>query len=373
MKQYIITLMLLLTLVLGSCGNSKNNVQSVDKVNFEYASGLKIEKFDGYTVVTVADPWKEGHILQNYVLVPRDSVMPSDLPEGTVVRVPLQHALVYSSVHVGEIGEITGSYKSIAGVCDSEYFTIKEICDGVKNGTIADCGSSMSPSMESIINLSPDAIILSPFENGGYGQLSTIGCPIIEMADYMESTPLGRAEWMKFLGLLYGAEEKSNEVFSDVIKEYVSLCELVKNESNKPTVITESVNNGVWFVPGGKSYMANLLNDAGAKYVFSDDSSNGSLQLSFEQVFDKAQTADYWLIKTFGITLTHAELQKQYALNVKMKAFADGHIFACDTQSTTLFADFPFHPEKLLKEYISIFHPDKLKDYHRVYYKEVTD
>jgi iron complex transport system substrate-binding protein len=187
----------------------------------------------------------------------------------------------------------------------------------------------------------------------------------------MEATPLGRAEWVKFMGLLYGQYNKADSIYSAVTMAYDSLKNMAANVHERPTVISEMVTDGVWFMPGGGSYMARVFADAGANYVWADDNSTGSLQLDFATVYDRARDADFWLIKTFGRDLTLAQLESDYALHARMKAFASGGVYSCNTGATSLFEDFPFHPEMLLKEYVKIFHGNLLPDYELKYYKSV--
>ncbi|MDD2962004.1 MAG: ABC transporter substrate-binding protein [Muribaculaceae bacterium] len=360
-------------LLLPSCGNkSKNDNQSNCDSILQYAKGLQIIESDNYTQVTINNPWKKGAILQNYILIDRNSPSPKNIPEGTIIKVPLTKVLVYSSVHASAIREICGNYNSIAGICDAQYFNIADISSRLANKSITDCGSSMSPSLEKIINLQPDAIILSPFQNAGYGALTSTGIPIIECADYMENSPLGRAEWIKLFGLLYGKTNIADSIFNATAHEYISLKESISIDEKRPKIITENVINGTWYVPGGDSYMANLIDDAAGEYPWKDDKSTGSLQLDFTQVFDKAHDADIWLLKTFGTEITRTYLEESFPLNAKMNAFKNNGIYACDTKSTTLFEDFPFHPQILLKEYISIFHPNALTNYKPKYYKQIT-
>ena len=166
-------------------------------------------------------------ILHTYVLVDKEKSLPADLPEGTLVRTPLSKAVVYSSVHCGLLDQI-GALESIGGVCDLKYIKLPEVQDGCRTGSIADVGNGMNPDMEKIIDLHPDAIMLSPFENsGGYGRVEKLDIPIIECADYMETSALGRAEWMRFYGLLFGEAQKADSLFAEVEKNYNELKALV--------------------------------------------------------------------------------------------------------------------------------------------------
>ena len=373
MKKVLISLSVFLMFLLAACSingvqqDAENASDNAKESPLEYAEVLQINRGNGYDEVVVRNPWKNGAVLQKYILVNRDSV-PENLPEGTVVKVPLQRAVVYSSVHAGVINEVSGSYNSIAGITDRSYFNIPEIEQRVQQGLVSDCGSSMTPTIEKIVEIEPDAIILSPFENAGYGTLTTLGIPIIECADYMEATPLGRAEWVKFFGMLTGCEKKAAEIFAQVEKDYIELKDRVANVENRPKIVTESVTNGVWYVPGGKSYMAQIFKDAGADYPWKDTEDSGSIQLDFAQVFDKAHDADFWLVKTFGVDVTKEYMIKSYKLNGEMDALNNGGLYYCNTMTSTLYADFPFHPEVLLRDIAAILHPELMQGYTQKYY-----
>ena len=261
------------------------------------------------------------------------------------------------------------------------YIRLSEIQEGCSNGSISDCGSSMNPDIEKIIDLSPDAVLLSPFENsGGYGRIEKLGTPLIECADYMETSPLGRAEWMRFFGMLVGKEKVADSLFAEIEKEYVSLKQKIDVHtatkqhatdaaSVRPSVITEMKYGSAWYVPGGKSTVARLLQDAGANYLFANNASSGSVPLSFETVFDKGQHADFWLIKYNQQTdKKYTELAADYAPYKNFDAWKQQHIFGCNTNRVNFYEESPFHPERLLKDLIKIFHPVLLPDYTLVYY-----
>ncbi len=342
-------------------GGAVQSVIEGDTLTTE-AKLLTIVDCHGYTIVDVENPWKEDAILKRYALVDRDSAMPENLPsDAVVVRVPINSALVYSSVHAGAFKEL-GKTDAITGVVDAEYYKIPEIVNGIKKGTIVDAGYSMAPTIEKIVELSPHVILTSPFQNAGHGAIEKLGIPIIECADYMEATPLGRAEWIKLLGELLCRRREAADIYKEVVTEYNNLCEKVKDVKEKPVVISEMLTDGVWFLPGGHSYMARMYSDAGAAYPWSDDKSTGSLQLDFSTVYDKAYNADFWLIKSHEQNFSLANLESKNPLNKKFEAFSKGGVYVINTVKTSFFEDFPFHPERLLREYIMLFHPEVLDD-----------
>lgn len=342
----------MLVAMLVSCRGNVAERQAVatDSV-ITQAQLLSLERHEGYTLATIRDPWKQGGVLHRYVLVPADKPLPAEMPEGTLVRTPLRSALVYSSVHTSLMREL-GMFGSVKGVCDAQFFTDPEVTQAIKAGTIADCGSSMAPTIERVIAMQPDGILLSPYQDATYGQITTLDIPIIECADYMETTPLGRAEWVKFYGELLGQRERADSLYAAVEQAYNTLKSNVaaegKNRSLK--VLTENVIQGVWNVPGGNSYMARILIDAGFNYPWADNAGTGSLNLDFNQVLAEAQDADIWLIKSFNIH-TYADLKGTYGLNDQFRAFQERKVYVCDTNLTRFYERFPFHPDLLLREY----------------------
>lgn len=358
-------------LVLSSCfrgGNTAGKVLDTQDSIITAAKLLSMQRTSHYTLVTVGDPWKGG-VLHRYVLVPRDSMLPDDLPEGTLVRTPISRALVYSSVHTSLMREL-GALDAVRGVVDSQYFNDSTLTAGIKAGTIADCGNSMNPTVEKVIDMQPDAILLSPYQDASYGQIAKLDIPLIECADYLEYDPIGRAEWVKFYGELVGKRAEADSLFDAVVTAYNDVKRKAAGAQTRPTVVTEMVISGVWNVPGGQSYMARILNDAGGKYLWADDQNTGSLALDFNQVLAVAQDADYWFIKWTNIN-SLSDLQGANDLNKEMAAFKNKRVYVCDTDKTRFFDRIPFHPELLLREFAAIMHPELFTDYKNQMYHHI--
>lgn len=378
MKQFSLFIHLMLSVLLfSSCGGRSKTASVIEAekaIPLRYAENLNLSATEDYTIARLRNPWDTTRILHTYVLVDKEKSLPADLPEGTLVRTPLSKAVVYSSVHCGLLNQI-GALKSIGGVCDLKYIKLQEVQDGCRTGSIADVGNGMNPDIEKIIDLHPDAIMLSPFENsGGYGRVEKLNIPIIECADYMETSALGRAEWMRFYGLLFGEAQKADSLFAEVEKNYNELKALVAPLSSAPSVISELKNGSAWYVPGGKSTSARIYADAGANYVFADDEHSGSVPLTFETVFDKGQNADFWLIKyNQAIDKTYKELEQDYAPYTGFRAFKERNIYGCNTGKVDFYEDSPFHPDRLLKDLIKIFHPTLLEGYELKYFTKLAE
>ncbi len=330
-----------------------------DTVTMKYATLLQIVKYDGYTTVSIANPWKEGIPLHQYVLVDKHSQLPANLPEGTVVRTPAEHAVIFTASHC-QLLEWLHAEGQLAGVADLKYMSIPWVQKGVGTGAIADCGDGMNPVIEKIIDIGPDLLMLSPFENSsGYGQLEDIHIPLMECADYMEKSALGRAEWMKLYGLLFGKEQEADSLFEEVCQSYLALRDSAQKLPANHSIITEKLTGSTWYVAGGVSTVGQLIADANGKYAWADDKHSGSLSMTFETVLDKAGQSDVWIFNHFGSgKLTYSRLASEYPGYKEMKAFKEHNTWYVDTQSVRYFEEVPFRPDFLLRDYICLLHPE---------------
>lgn len=376
-KHFIFSLELIAVLFLAACGGGGRTASfsaKGDTLEIRYAENLCIVSYDDYKVATLRNPWDTLKTLQTYVLIDRDAPVPEHLPEGAVVRVPLVNSVVYSSVHCSLINSL-GALDGIGGVCDLRYIKLPEIQERVRSGRVTDVGSGLNPDMEKIIGMEPDAILLSSFENnGGYGRIEKLGVPVIECADYMETSALGRAEWVKFYGLLFGCSDVADSTFAAVEKEYLSLTDAVGRLERRPKVLSELKNGAAWYVPGGKSTMGRIYADAGADYVFGYLDNSGSVPMTFETVLDKAQDADVWLVKyNSPKDKTYGELKAEYVPYTRFQAWQTRHIYGCNTGKVAFYEEIPFHPELLLKDLIKIFHPELLEDHRLKYFCKLAD
>lgn len=348
-----------------ACGGKRTGsvAQGGDTVRMEYARHITIVKHDGYTTAELSNPWRKDGVLHRYVLVSRkDSArMASELSalDGTVVYTPVKRAVLFSAPHCYLMGEI-GAADAVSGVCDLNYINLPYLHKAVSEGRVADCGNGMSPSVERIVSVSPDALFVTPFEGVNYGQLANIGVPLVECADYMETSALGRAEWMKFYGMLVGRENEADSLFAVVKRNYADYKDRAMKSALRPRVITERVVGGVWYCPGGESSMGQLLRDAGVDYLFADDKHSGSLSLSPEKVIEKAATADWWLFVNSGAgNLDRNGLLTEYEGYKMIKAYREGHVLECvPSMSNPYFEQISFRPDFLLADFISWFHPE---------------
>ncbi len=417
-------------------GDGEEASDEAEGIDYQYAEAI------------IANPWKAGMMLHRYILIPKgeegDKTVARLALQRTsgmgcttdTVRTPVERSAVFIAPHCQLMYEL-GCQQAIRGVCDLNYINIPDVrkraasvgkassekassgnassgnassgnassekasAGNASSGnasagnasagnSIVDCGSSMAPDIERIIALKPEAILVSPFENsGGYGKLDKLHIPIIEAAEYMESSPLGRAEWIKFYGMLFGKDKnisttaagkaseatagkaseaalpascelRADSLFAQIEKEYLNLKAEAGKLPKGLSILTERKTGGVWYVPGGQSTIGILLKDANARYIFSDDKHSGSLPMSPEQILAKGSQVDVWAFKYFGgAPLSQVQLLQEYDGYKALAAFNRGNIYQVDTSTVPYFELTSFHPELLLREFIILAHGER--------------
>ena len=448
-KLYILLSGATVALLMAACQGGKTaaaDAEAGDTLEMKYAKLLTIVKHgDGketsdaaegidyqYAEAIVANPWKAGTLLHRYILIPKGeegdktvAMLAKRRSMGArcttdTVRTPVERSAVFIAPHCQLMYEL-GCQQAIRGVCDLNYINIPDVRkraasagNASAQNSIVDCGSSMAPDIERIIALKPEAILVSPFENsGGYGKLDKLRIPLIEAADYMESSPLGRAEWMKFYGMLFGKDKnisttaagkaseaaagkasgaaagkasgaaagkasgaaagkaseailpascelRADSLFAQIEKEYLDLKAEAGKLPKGLSILTERKTGNVWYVPGGQSTIGILLKDANARYIFSDDKHSGSLPMSPEQILAKGKQVDVWAFKYFGgAPLSQVQLLQEYDGYKALAAFNRGNIYQVDTSTVPYFELTSFHPELLLREFIILAHGER--------------
>lgn len=377
MKQLISFLFIVGLLAACSSTNSQKADMGTDTYSdtIRYAEGFQIHRHNDYTEVEVIDPWNKERLLQRYLLVDRKADIPQDMPKGTLVRIPMEKIVVYNSVH-SAILEMLGAVDHIVGACEVRYMDTPEIKQRIQSGKIVDLGMATSPNVEGMVEIGTEVVLVSPFQNAGYGPVEKLGIPIIECADYMEATPLGRAEWIRFYGLLTGSEAIADSLFAETERNYMALRELAQKVTDRPTLIAERRYGSSWNVPGGDSYMACFYADAGADYIFKDLAGAGSKSLAFETVLDRGIHADFWLLKFNNEMgeMSYADLRAEYAPYQEFDAFKRRNIYTCNTGRTRYYEEFPIHPDYLLQDLLWIFHPELLpSNYAPRYFRKMAE
>ena len=336
----------------------------------QYAKGFQLSYADGYILMDIQDPQNEESTRFQYALVERGT-KPEGIPaDYTVIEIPVRSAICMTSLQLSNFIKL-GAEDKVVGITSTRHLFNQTVNKQLKEGKTAKIGIEGNFDNEVIMSINPDLILISPFKRGGYETMKDIGIPLIPHLGYKETTPLGQAEWIKFVGLLLGMEKEANDKFSAIEKRYNELKALTAEGQVKkrPIVFSGEIHGGNWYAVGGKSFLAQLFKDAGADYFLKDDDRSGGVTLDFETIYNQADDADYWrIVNSYPGTYSYEALKEQDPRYADFRAFREKGVIYCNMREKPFYESKPTEPEVLLADLLHIFHPDLLPDHTPVYY-----
>lgn len=346
---------------------------SKEQIKPRYARGFGLTYADSYVLVDIQDPQSEESATYHYALVKRGT-RPEGIPSDyTVIETPIRSAICMTSLQLSNFIKLDALDK-VVGITSTRHLFNGEMNKRLEEGKTAKIGIEGNFDNEVIMSMNPDLILVSPFKRGGYDALKDVGIPLIPHLGYKETTPLGQAEWIKFVSLLLGTEQEGNQRFAAIEKRYEELKELTAGEKvrKRPTVFSGELRGGNWYAVGGKSFLAQLFKDAGADYFLKDDERSGGVTLDFETVYNQADHADYWrIVNSFPGMFSYEALQDQDPRYADFRAFKEKGIIYCNMKDTPFYESMPTEPEVVLADLLHIFHPDLLPEHTPVYYTKL--
>ena len=328
------------------------------------------ERDYGYRMDVIC-PWDTTLSLGSFALV-KDTTKAVEKEVTGVLRVPVKSVISFSATQWAVFLRL-GEIDRVKGILEGRFVTDSTMRVLLAQQKVYDIGTEAAADIERMIQLQPDALLYSPYFDGNQGGLNVTGAVLFPFADYMENTPLGRAEWICVIGMLSGCEDKADAWFDDIESRYNALSTLCAQVEHRPTVFSDLAFNGQWYVAGGKSYIARLFADAGADYIWKDNPSTASVPMDAESILAKAQHADYWrVINSLPTPMTYATLAKENPVYPLFDAYKKHQIIVCDILSTGYFEQSQCEPDLLLADFIHFFHPELLTgewvDYQPKYY-----
>ena len=377
MKRWLSLLLPACVLLLAvSCrgGASKAGVSPVagraGAVAPTYAEGFRVSYTDAGCLVDIQDPQREESQSFHYLLVPAGS-KPAQVPEGyTALEVPVSRVVCMTSLQLSNF-ICLDELDRVVGITSTRHLFNPEMKERLADGRTAKIGIEGNFDNEVILGLDPDLILISPFKRGGYEALKGVDIPLIPHLGYKETTPLGQAEWIKFIGLLTGEEEKANAVFAGIEERYNALKALTSDVAERPVVLSGELHGGNWYVGGGRSFLAQIFRDAGGAYFLPDDESSGGLNLDFETVYSQTANARYWrIVNSYNGTFSYDALKAEDARYADLNAFREKGVVYCNMREKPFYENMPVQPDVVLADLIHIFHPELLPaDYQPVFYE----
>ena len=351
-----------------SKSSKANDTRTSDSLKLKYAEGFSIRYLNNYKEVIVYSPWVKRTEYARYYLVTDPNVKtPSN---GTKVKIPLKTLASTSVTHL-EFLRLLGETQAITGVCSPTLIYNPTILRRVGEGKIADLGDAFSINVERTLQLNPGAVMMSGYnQNDPFAKrVSQSGIPVIFNNEWMETSLLARAEWIKFVGVFFNKEKQADSIFSEVDKRYNDIKSKAARVKAKPTIMAGSNFRGTWYMPAGRSFMGKLFADAGARYYFSNDTTSGSLPLNVESVLKNFSQTDVWLNCNFAYLNDLVKADSKHALfrPVKQKQVYNFNKLMLASTANDFWESAVARPDLLLSDVIAILHPDILPGYQLVY------
>jgi len=345
-----------------------------EKVTLTHASGFTIEYFKNFKVVTVKDPYSETESAFQYVLVQCGTPIPDGYDTDLVIEVPVKSIVSLNSSYLPFLKALN-LYERLIGVDTVDWIYDPDVLQMAKDGKVLQVGFGGEVNVEQVLNLDPALIMTGIYRQAqfnAYPKLSEAGLNVVINTDFLESTPLGRLEWIKFMGAFFNRENAATEYFTERIDRYNQLANLAKDSPNKPSVLWGVPGKDRWFVPGGNSFEAAMLSDAGSKYWWDEDTETGKIPLSFESVFDVGANSDIWLIADGYPSM--AEMLSADSRLSSFSAISNNQVWSNDAKindagGNDYWESGVVNPDVVLADFIKIFHPELLPDHELVYWR----
>jgi iron complex transport system substrate-binding protein len=354
--------------------NKPNKVVS-DVKSVKYATGFSIENHEGFSIVRVKNPWPKATQSFTYILKEKNGKVPDSLANNMVINVPIKSIVVTSTTHIPSL-EMLGEEKKLVGFPNLDYISSENVRKQIEAKKVAELGANQSINMEVLLDLQPDVFIGYGIDNNNpmLDNIAKNGIKVMLNGDWNEETPLGKAEWIKFFGALFGKQQKADELFSKIEKDFLKTSEIAQQAQTKPTVLAGDIYNGKWHLPCGSSWGSLLLNQANASYLWQETEGSGSLSLSFETVYEKAKNAEFWI--TSGQFSTLKEMTDANPHYAQFDAFKNGNVYSFahkkgKTGGVLYYELGPNRPDIVLKDIVKMLHPELLVGYESFFFEKL--
>jgi iron complex transport system substrate-binding protein len=364
--------------ILGQVGVASAE-ELVRQMSLRYAKGFKVEYFDTYKVVTVMMPWPGAEESYQYVLVPKGAEIPDGFADDQKIEIPLKRLITTSTTHLPHLA-LLEEVESLVGIDGIQYVNSPSVNALFQTGKLAEVGHGASIDLEKSLALETDLVMTTAMaagQNNAHPVLHQAGVPVVINGAYAEPSLLGRTEWLKFVAAFYNKEDLAKARFDSIVARYQAYADRTKDlhQNRRPTVFGGALWRGTWYVSGGKTYVAQLIKDAGGTYLWADDDSRQSLSLDFEVVYEKAHHADCWLTKRneWHALADVVSADDRYG---DFAAFQSGQVYNANARlsengGNDYWESGLVEPDVVLADLIKIFHPELLPNHQLKFYKRL--
>ena len=350
----------------------KENISTI-----KYATGFDIQHFDGYKKLIIKAPYPDAKEQLEYIIIEKEEIIPTILKDLTIIRTPIEQLVVTSTTHIPML-ELLEEENSLVGFPNTQYISSSKTRQLIANGDIQEIGKEENINTEVLLDLNPEMLVgfSMSSNNKMFENIEKAGIPVLLNGDWLEETPLGRAEWLKFFGVLFNKENQADSIFNIIEKEYNDAVLIAKAAKSRPTILSGVQFKDIWNLPAGESFVAKFLKDANTNYLWSETSGKGSLALSFESVFEKGQQANIWIAP--GHYNSYSQLEEANQHYTQFDAFTSKKIYSFNNKTgenggVIYYELAPIQPHIVLKDIIKITHPELLPNYTPYFLEQLND
>jgi len=374
---------LVLFLTLLCCKENKDSSEKLpitekESVNITHAQGFSIQSHQDFKVLEIKNPWPKAEKTYRYALISKEMAPKITLSTDdfdAILITPIQKIVVTSTTHIPSL-ELLNVESTLVGFPATDYVSSEKTRRLIDKGLVRELGENESINTEVLLDVKPELVIGFGIDgnNKTFDNIQNAGIPVIYNGDWVETSPLAKAEWIKFFGALYDKEREADSIFNQIEKDYMDAKTLASEVKNRPTVLSGAMHKDIWYLPNGTSPEAQLLKDANVDYLWSDTTGSGSLALNFETVLDKAQNADLWLNPSYYDSLE--AIEKANTHYTKFKAFQNKKIYSfVNKKGATggvLYYELGMaRPDLVLKDLIKVCHLELLNDYEPFFFERL--
>ncbi|MGV3697441.1 ABC transporter substrate-binding protein [Flavobacterium sp.] len=370
-----IALPFIFLIVCGCKSDTKPETVTSSENTVYHAKGFSIYNYDGYSIVTVKNPWPKATKTYTYILKEKDGIIPDSLKQNLIIPIPIQTIVVTSTTHIPSL-EMLNEENSLIGFPHCDYISSEKVRARIDAGKVKELGNNQDLNTEVIIDLQPNVIIGYGIDNKNptLDNLQKSGLKVMLNGDWNEETALGKAEWVKFFGALYGKQKQAEALFTKIEKDYQKTLKIARLSKTTPTILAGDMFEDRWYLPKGTSWGSLLMKQANGNYLWAETTGTGSLSLSFETVFEKAKTADIWI--TSGQFLSLKEMTDMNPHYAKFDAYANKNVYTFTrkkgkTGGILYYELAPNRPDLVLKDLVKILHPELLNGYEPFFFEKL--
>ena len=352
----------------------KETTAPISKSTIKYAKGFDIVIVNGLKKLIIKTGYQNATTIFEYLILNKTAKKAS--LNNQTIQVPIKEIVVTSTTHIPMV-ELLNEESSIVGFPHATYISSEKTRTLIDAGKIKEIGKESALNTEILMDLQPELVVGYSVSSADKS-LTTIkkaGINVIYNGDWLEETPLGRAEWIKFFGVLYNKEKQADSIFNAIETNYLKAKKIALKATTKPTILSGAImSKDIWNLPAGESFVAQFLKDANLNYLWKDSKGKGSLSLSFESIFDTGRNADFWIAP--GYFSSKEQLLQSNQIYAEFTAFKNDKIYTPSTKKgktggVIYYELAPTRPDLVLKDIIKITHPNLLPNYELTFFEKM--